>query len=625
MFDPGCPDAGIEFRIGPMNAPSRPSPTAGGAAPRLRPAPPLPAIARLSLWFFVVLWLVQNPATFAADDPVPNDKCLECHGQNDLVKTNALGRTLSLFTDEAIHKASVHATNACIDCHRDLRTAWEHPEDNHVVEKVNCAVCHEKQSASANAGVHGVALRNGVLASATCTDCHGYHDITRHTLADSRTHYTHVAATCGQCHVQEAADLEASVHGEAARRGRRDAPTCIDCHSEHQIEDLRGASPIKIARQVCGKCHASERLNTNLRAPRNQANTFFDSYHGLAAQGGSTRAANCASCHGWHLVLASTDPASTIHKSNLAKTCGQCHPGAGENFASGRVHVDYSATGEIGMVVNAWARRIYLFLIVAVIGALSLHNGAAWFHKARAAYRAAGRTVVRMDDSQRRQHLVLVISFVFLAITGFALRFPDSWLSWVFGTEDTRRWLHRTAGVVLLVLGAWHTFYLIAKPAGRRLFRDMLPVPQDWRDLKINAAHLAGLSEKRARFGRFGYPEKLEYWAVVWGTIIMGVTGLAIWFKVDVTRFLPRWIIDVASTVHYYEAILACLAIVVWHFYHVLFDPDVYPANWAWLDGKVTPEWQKHEHPLEKISGGGAEPTGKGSTPTDGQSSATRV
>jgi len=79
----------------------------------------------------------------------------------------------------------------------------------------------------------------------------------------------------------------------------------------------------------------------------------------------------------------------------------------------------------------------------------------------------------------------------------------------------------------------------------------------------------------------------------------MGVTGLMIWFKLDVTRFLPRWAVDVALTIHYYEAVLACLAIVVWHFYHVIFDPDVYPLNTACWNGRVSEEWQKHEHPLD--------------------------
>jgi cytochrome b subunit of formate dehydrogenase len=93
----------------------------------------------------------------------------------------------------------------------------------------------------------------------------------------------------------------------------------------------------------------------------------------------------------------------------------------------------------------------------------------------------------------------------------------------------------------------------------------------------------------------------MEYWAVIWGTIIMGVTGLMIWFKIDVTRFLPRWAVDVALTIHYYEAILACLAIVVWHFYHVIFDPDVYPLNWACWKGKVSRHWHEEEHPLETL------------------------
>jgi len=100
----------------------------------------------------------------------------------------------------------------------------------------------------------------------------------------------------------------------------------------------------------------------------------------------------------------------------------------------------------------------------------------------------------------------------------------------------------------------------------------------------------------------------MEYWAVIWGTIIMGFTGLMIWFKMDVTQWLPRWAVDVALTIHYYEAVLACLAIVAWHFYHVIFDPDVYPANLACWDGKVSEHWQEEEHPLEKRPKSDVEP-----------------
>ena len=80
---------------------------------------------------------------------------------------------------------------------------------------------------------------------------------------------------------------------------------------------------------------------------------------------------------------------------------------------------------------------------------------------------------------------------------------------------------------------------------------------------------------------------------------LMGATGLMIWFKMDVTQWLPRWAVDVALTIHYYEAILACLAILVWHFYHVMFDPDVYPLNLSCWDGRVSEHWQQEEHPLD--------------------------
>jgi cytochrome b subunit of formate dehydrogenase len=147
-----------------------------------------------------------------------------------------------------------------------------------------------------------------------------------------------------------------------------------------------------------------------------------------------------------------------------------------------------------------------------------------------------------------------------------------------------------------LLTGLYHLIHILLSKEGRRLVRDLLPVKKDLADLRCMMRFLAGLTDERPKVGRFGYAEKIEYWAVLWGTIIMGVTGLMVWFKLDVTRFLPRWIIDVALTIHYYEAVLACLAIVVWHFYHVIFDPDVYPLNTACWNGRVSEEWQKHEH-----------------------------
>jgi formate dehydrogenase gamma subunit len=214
--------------------------------------------------------------------------------------------------------------------------------------------------------------------------------------------------------------------------------------------------------------------------------------------------------------------------------------------------------------------------------------------------RSSVRPVVRMSASQRWQHFVLAGSFIVLALTGFALKFPDSFLAKMLGSsEPLRRWMHRIAGIVLLLVGTYHLIYLFTMRDGRRLLADLFPVKKDAADVIQAVRYLAGLSRERPRIGRFGYAEKMEYWAVVWGTIIMGATGLVIWLKIDVTDFLPRWVVTVATTIHYYEAVLACLAIVVWHFYHVIFDPDVYPLNTACLDGRISEELQAHEHPLE--------------------------
>lgn len=551
--------------------------------------------------------LLGATALMAAD--IKNSDCLDCHSDKTLTTTNAAGVVKSLFMDASVLAGSAHQKTSCASCHADLTA--KHPDDNVAARPVNCSLCHEEQSLSYGLSVHGDArinhVRNGKHAAPECIDCHGTHNILSAALAASPLHFSNLARTCGQCHEKESRDVIESVHGQALARGRRDAPTCTGCHSEHRIQGLKNRSALAISQDVCSKCHASQRLNTKYNLPSDRVKTFFASYHGLAAQYGSTRAANCGSCHGFHKILPSTDPRSTIYKDNLAATCGQCHPGASANFAQGKIHVDVEsaqAGGDLGERINWWVRKIYLVMIFSVIGLMAAHNALIFGRKAAARARREGRNVVRMDFSQRAQHFVLALSFILLAVTGFALKFPNSWIAHLFGSgEGLRSWCHRIAGVVLLLAGAYHAGYVLATRPGRRLVQDMLPDPKDARDLAANARYLTGRAKAKPAFGRFGYAEKMEYWAVVWGTIIMGATGLAIWFKIDVTQHLPRWVVTVATTIHYYEAVLACLAIIVWHFYHVMFDPEIYPLNTACLDGRISEEFQEHEHPLEPETG----------------------
>ncbi|MBU6400033.1 MAG: cytochrome b/b6 domain-containing protein, partial [Verrucomicrobia bacterium] len=543
----------------------------------------------------------SNALGAAAAPGLQNADCMQCHGDKTLTKEEAGGKSRSLFVDEVKLKASVHGTNACVSCHRDLTA--KHPDDNRAAKPVDCALCHERQSETYQASIHALALKAGESGAATCKDCHDSHAVLPPTSPASPLHRANLTKTCGQCHPQAAEDVRQSVHGKALAEGRREPPTCTDCHSEHNIEQLRTLSSLKIAEQVCSRCHASERLNTKYNLPTDRVKTFLESYHGLAAQFGSTRAANCASCHGYHLVLPSSDPRSWINRANLVRTCGKCHPGATANFSRGTVHLNGSAKGDLGSRVNYWVRLFYLTMIVGTISLLLAHDVLAWRKRLLELYRTKVRTVVRMNRGQRLQHLILLVSFFVLAVTGFALRYPDSWIAWLLGSDETlRRWSHRLAGLVMLGLGAYHVAYVALTTEGRQLLKDFLPGRKDAHDVVGGLRYLVRADAPKPRYARFGYPEKFEYWAVVWGTIIMGVTGLMVWFKIEVTRWLPRWAVDVATTIHYYEAILAILAIVVWHFYHVIFDPDVYPFNWAWWDGRVAANWYRAEHPLDPVA-----------------------
>jgi cytochrome b subunit of formate dehydrogenase len=194
---------------------------------------------------------------------------------------------------------------------------------------------------------------------------------------------------------------------------------------------------------------------------------------------------------------------------------------------------------------------------------------------------------------------LLLTSFIVLVLSGFALQYPDSWLAWLLGSSEfLRRIIHRVAAVVMLVVGTYHVLYLAFSKEGGLWVKDMLPRWTDVKDVLGNFAYYLGVRKERPKLARFGYAEKAEYWAVVWGTIIMGLTGLMIWFKLGIFGFLPRWWIEIALAVHFYEAVLATLAIIVWHFYQVIFDPDVYPVNFAFIDGRVSEEAYKEEHEL---------------------------
>jgi cytochrome b subunit of formate dehydrogenase len=404
-----------------------------------------------------------------------------------------------------------------------------------------------------------------------------------------------------------------SIHGQGISRGNGLSPVCTDCHGIHSIkahiDPNSSVSEKNLARTTCARCHEGVRLSQEFGVAGNSVSTYLDSYHGLASKGGSVLVANCASCHGVHNIMPSSDPRSTINHANLDATCGKCHKGVTEKFTRTKVHMEDGVhSKDIDSIAVRWVRLIYLPLIVLVIGAMFLHNVIIWRYKLSARRRAHPAMMVRMTVNQRWQHIILLTSFIVLVITGFALKFPDSWFAHLMGmSEKLRSVIHRVAGVALMAAGIYHLFYLAAAREGRRLLRDLAPAPNDGFDVLRAMRYYLGLSDQKPAFGRFSYAEKAEYWALVWGTALMGVTGVMLWAKVWVGNLLARWTVDVATAVHYYEAILATLAIVIWHFYQVFFDPDVYPMNGAWLDGKMPVDHYREEHELDTESLGEAE------------------
>ena len=159
--------------------------------------------------------------------------------------------------------------------------------------------------------------------------------------------------------------------------------------------------------------------------------------------------------------------------------------------------------------------------------------------------------------------------------------------------------IHRVAAVVLMFVTVWHFFYLFTR-RGRTFFKDILPKFYDFTDFLQRIFFNLGLSKKTPSFKRFSYIEKAEYWALIWGTVVMILTGILLWFDNYFIQFLPKGFLDVALVIHYYEAILASLAVAIWHFYSTIFSPHVYPMNPSWLTGKMPKDMFKHEHPEAK-------------------------
>ncbi|MCP4661931.1 MAG: hypothetical protein GY856_41540 [bacterium] len=543
--------------------------------------------------------------------------CSICHAE---VVTEFAGSTHGTLLAEGDPDAP-----SCLECH-----------DNHATQDKNlptsptfarnvpelCAKCHrmgEKAAVRIKTGVpnivtsyidsiHGKGLvESGLVVTATCASCHSAHGELPPTDPGSTVHPTNVADTCGACHHGIEERFRTSIHWpENVDTDPAKLPTCEDCHSSHTISRTDQADFRFQMMDQCGRCHLTE------------TETFFDTFHGKVSRLGSAGAAKCYDCHGTHEILPASNPASALGRDNVVATCGACHPGAHRRFAGYLTHATHHDPEKY-----PWLFWSFWGMTVLLVGTLTfaLLHTAAWLvrlwlsrdewkgHKEAA---KAGREKLyrRFGRFQRTQHMLMLISFFTLGLTGMALKFSyTGWaqvVSWLLGGFDSMAVLHRMGGIALFIVFGLHLWDVRRKQKqlGQSLWQlitgpySILFTKRDITDVVQSIRWFFGMGP-RPQYGRYTYWEKFDYFAVFWGIMVIGSTGLVLWFPEFFTHILPGWSVNVATIIHSDEALLAVGFIFTVHFFNTHFRPDKFPMDTVIFTGRVTVDELEYDKPGE--------------------------
>ncbi len=610
-------------------------------------------------------------------DGLANKDCLTCHGQPDLAMTRN-GESVSLYIDEKIFSGSAHAGTACAQCHTDVTVAMERACAT-VQSPVDCSVCHAEQVTNYQGSTHGTLHAQRDPDAPSCQDCHAKHATLSSVLPTSPTYPRNVPTLCGQCHRtgEQAAkriesDLEDivgsyedSVHGRALiEAGLIVTATCADCHGAHSelpTDDPRsmtnaqhiastcgvchhgieqefrtsihwtGQPDIDLEHPTCEDCHASHTISradkpgfrTRMmeqcgRCHTEQAETFFDTFHGKVSRLGGEGVAKCYDCHGTHGILPPTEPASLLSRDNVVATCAACHEGSHRRFAGYLTHATHHDRDRYPYLF--WSFWVMTALLVGTLTFALLHT-LAWLARlylSRDEWRAH-KALARTDDKkhyrrfnrlQRSLHIAMMISFFTLALTGMVLKF--SYMSWAQATSrllggfDSMGFQHRFGAVILFIVATVHlTDVIRRKRAMQQTWLQVIRGPdsiifnrRDVREFTQSIRWFFGLGS-RPHYGRYTYWEKFDYFAVAWGVIIIGSTGLVLWFPEFFTYLVPGWAINVATIVHSDEALLAVGFIFTIHFFNTHFRPDKFPMDPVIFTGLVPLDELKYDKPGE--------------------------
>jgi cytochrome b subunit of formate dehydrogenase len=208
-------------------------------------------------------------------------------------------------------------------------------------------------------------------------------------------------------------------------------------------------------------------------------------------------------------------------------------------------------------------------------------------------------TYIRFPLARRIEHWVMMASFVTLGLTGIPQKFSSSGISisviGALGGIETLRSIHHFAAIVMMLGTVWHLLVMGYSVFVLRDKMSMLPSLQDAKDGLQALLYNIGFAKTYPQMGRYTFEEKMEYWAFVWGSAVMIATGFLMWNPITATQYLPGEFVPAAKAAHGGEAVLAVLAIIIWHMYGV----HIKRFNKAMFNGTQTEQEMLHEHPLE--------------------------
>jgi formate dehydrogenase subunit gamma len=232
-------------------------------------------------------------------------------------------------------------------------------------------------------------------------------------------------------------------------------------------------------------------------------------------------------------------------------------------------------------------------------------NATAHAEKAPALPLAAHKTeyLTRFTVRQRTEHLVAMVLFTLLVVTGMPQKWPSAgisaWIIHAFGGIEIARLVHRVSGILFAIATFAHLALAILEMFLGKAKMTIAPDRKDFTDALLTLKYYLGLSKEQAKFDRYDFRQKFEYWGMVMGGLIMVFSGIVLYIPTWFAWLLPGQIIPAAKMLHSSEGLLATLVIIVWHLYNAHLNPDVFPFDWSIFNGKISRERMEHEHPLE--------------------------